>query len=82
MRKSAYESDRTLTTKRFALRLHLGFAEVARAVHPVAIVREKRSDTTEDDSRAIGATVKGDACRHSFRMREVEEDGTGNCEMV
>jgi hypothetical protein len=82
VRKSAYESDRTLTAKRFTSRLHPGFAGVAPAIHLVVSGARKAFWHNGRYFSRYTCYCEGGCLSAFVRMREVEKYGTGNCEMV
>lgn len=97
MGESAYESDRMLIGYAvFRARITADNQTVHRKSTPRKVAdtaaatqllvgtrtNEKRSGATKDGSCPIRAILNGNVCRHSFRMKEVEKYGTGNCEMV
>jgi hypothetical protein len=45
-------------------------------------IESEQSSLPEEGFRAARATLTRDVFPHPFRMKEVEEYGTGNCEMV
>ena len=66
--------------------LNSGYTHGSGTRHPASssspFEHEKRCGTIEEVYPAVRATLRVDACRHSFRMKEVEKYDTGNCEVV